>query len=143
VGRGRRPEATLRPDLTFHDGEPLTADDVASPTGSSATPRTVSATRRRRPCAIAAGRRWSNQPPRPTAARSDLAFDEETDSVAERALTVPVLPRHVGMERTGEPQVGGLDMGGGTTEALVTANVLPVGKGRSRSPARRATIGSS
>jgi len=29
VGRGRRPEATLRPDLTFHDGEPLTADDVA------------------------------------------------------------------------------------------------------------------
>ena len=122
-------EATLRPDLTFHDGEPLTADDVAFSYGflrdtANGERNQAAPTMRYR------GRSTlvesATAPDRRTVR---LAFDEETDSVAERALTVPVLPRHVWMERTGEPQVGGLDMGGGTTEALVTANVPPVGSG--------------
>ncbi|MCU4800031.1 ABC transporter substrate-binding protein [Halobacteria archaeon HArc-gm2] len=122
-------EATLRPDLSFHDGEALTADDVVfsyrflRDTASGERNRAAPTMRFRGRSTLAES---VTAPDRRTVR---LTFGEETDSVAERALTVPILPRHVWTERTGEPRVGGLDLGGGTTEALVTANVPPVGSG--------------
>jgi peptide/nickel transport system substrate-binding protein len=59
-----------------------------------------------------------------------VAFDfvDCTPRLARRALTVPVLPKHVWRKRTGSASVGGIEVGS-ATEALVTTNIPPVGSG--------------
>ncbi|MXV64021.1 ABC transporter substrate-binding protein [Natronorubrum sp. JWXQ-INN-674] len=118
----------LRPDCRFHDGEPLTADDVAftyrfladTALGGSATP--------------APAPRYRGQ----VAAIDDVeATDDRTleftvatgEEVAARALTVPILPEHVWTERAAAASVPGYRVAQGTTDAVVTDNVPPIGSG--------------
>ncbi len=122
-------DATLRPDLTFHDGEPLTAADVAF-TFEFLRDTSLGEREQSRPTMGYRGRS--------TLVDSATAIDRRTvrldvgdrsRAVTPRALTVPVLPRHVWNERTSDATVGGIDLGGSMTEALVTNNVPPVGSG--------------
>ncbi|MEF8841753.1 MAG: ABC transporter substrate-binding protein [Haloarculaceae archaeon] len=132
------PRATLRlrPDLQWHDGEPLTAGDVAftyalladttlgsaddSDGEDSNTPIPAPRFRGRSDLvegATALGRRTV-----------EFRFVECTPRVATRAFTVPILPRHVWESRAGTASVGGIEFGP-ATEALVTDNVPAVGSG--------------
>ncbi|ELY61234.1 ABC transporter substrate-binding protein [Natronolimnohabitans innermongolicus] len=118
----------LRPELTFHDGEELTADDVvftyefladtARGDGSGAAP---SPRYRGRVAAVEAVTRVDD-----TALEFEMATGEDA---AERALTVPILPEHVWEGRSGEATVRGVRIAQGTTEALTTDNVPAVGSG--------------
>lgn len=122
-------DVTLRPDLSFHDGEPLTAADVAF-TYEFLRDTSLGESNQSAPTMRYRGRSTLVESATVLDRRSvRLTFADQARTVADRALTVPVLPRHVWRGRTGEPQVGGLDLGGGTTEALVTNNVPPVGSG--------------
>jgi peptide/nickel transport system substrate-binding protein len=58
-----------------------------------------------------------------------IEFATDSREVAQRALEVPVLPEHVWREYTGAADVAGIDIAGGTTEALVRGNEEPVGSG--------------
>lgn len=49
--------------------------------------------------------------------------------VNERAFTVPILPKHVWEDRSGPADLPGIDAPEGTTEAIVTDNVEPIGSG--------------
>lgn len=131
-----RARVRLRGDLKWHDGEPLTASDVAFTYALLAD--TSLGTARRD------GEENRDDPvPAPRfQGRNSLvdgvrAIDETTvefqfvdcdAGVATRAFTVPVLPEHVWADRTGPASVGGIVIGG-ATEALVTNNLPPVGSG--------------
>lgn len=122
-------EVTLRPDLAFHDGESLTAHDVAF-TYEFLRDTSLGESNQTAPTMRYRGR--STHVDSTTVLdgrRVRLSVDGRGKSIVRRALTVPVLPRHVWADRTGDPEVGGLDLGGETTEALVTDNVPPVGSG--------------
>ena len=58
----------------------------------------------------------------------EFSFDGSQE-VTRRALTVPVLPEHEWEGRTESADVAGLQGDSNTTEALVTANIPPVGSG--------------
>ena len=125
---GRTATVELRGDARWHDGEPLTADDVAftyrfledTTLGDGSVP---------------------SPSPRYRGLVSLLeeieAIDDHTLSVSavagaelgERAFTVPILPEHVWADRTAEESIPGVRVAQGTTEALVTDNVPPVGSG--------------
>lgn len=122
-------EVTLREDLTWHDGEGLTASDAAF------TYRLLRDT--------SLGERDETVPTFRFRGRSSLveeatALDDLTlaielgDSsrqVGRRVLTVPVLPRHVWEDRTEKATLSGVDVGVTTTDALVSQNIPPVGSG--------------
>ncbi|WIV67042.1 ABC transporter substrate-binding protein [Natrialbaceae archaeon AArc-T1-2] len=127
---GSTATVTLRDDCRWHDGEVLTADDVAftyrfledTSLGESEAPS---------PPPLYRGR---------AAAVSSVAVDPEdtltltidvdaTPAVGERAFTVPILPEHVWTDRTNDADVAGFGTTPGTTEAVVTDNVPPIGSG--------------
>lgn len=124
-------EIELR-DSTWHDGEPLTAGDVAftytflrdTSLGNAETPIPAPQFRGRS-----------------SIVDSVAAVDDSTvrlvvgaagEEIAERALQVPVLPKHVWGDRVRTATVGGFEFDVETTEALVTANRAPVGSGPMR-----------
>jgi peptide/nickel transport system substrate-binding protein len=123
---------TLRPGATWHDGETLTADDVAF------TYRLLSDTR------LGADSDEQTAPlpsPRYRGRSSlvanvaviddrtvDVQFADVTPGVARRAFTVPILPEHIWAERTALASIAGIRTGS-VTEALVTNNIPPVGSG--------------
>jgi peptide/nickel transport system substrate-binding protein len=118
---------TLR-DAAWHDDTPVTPDDVAftyafladTSLGSLDTP--VPTTWRRGAVSLVES----------ASARDEsvaLTFTTTNRTVARRALTVPVLPAHVWREFTGRADVAGIDLVGGTTEALVRPTESPVGSG--------------
>lgn len=119
---------SLRPDCQFHDEKPLTADDVAF------TYRLLEDT--------ALGDSTSPTPPpryrgRVTAIDEIDIRDETTleitvvtgQEVGEQALTVPILPEHRWAERAAAATVPGVRVAQGTTDAVVTNNLPPVGSG--------------
>lgn len=124
---------TLRDDLTWHDGEPLTASDVAftfslladtndgTENGDDSTTRVPAPRFRGRGSLVDTVR-----VPEPTTAVFEFAASAPT--VAASALTVPILPEHVWSERRTEVSVSGVEFGP-ATEAIVTDNVPPVGSG--------------
>lgn len=122
-------EVTLRDELAWHDGQQLTASDVAftyrllGDTSLESLSETVPAFRFRG---------------RSSLVESASAVDDETVRIqftdcsrqtGRRVLTVPVLPEHVWTDRTDKATVSGVDVGVTTTDALVTANIPPVGSG--------------
>jgi len=119
----------LREDVSWHDGERLTASDVAltyrllrdTSLGSldDAAPAT-----RFRGCSTLVERATvvDDRTVR-------VQFVDCPPAVAERALTVPLLPAHVWRERTTRADVSGIEVGAPTTEALITNAVPPVGSG--------------
>jgi len=120
---------SLRPELRWHDGEPLTAEDVAfsyellqdTALGTAAHP-------------IAAPQfRGSSTLIGDVTVESDrrLRIDcaETTQAVAEGVLTVPILPAHIWDAYTDTVSVAGIEVDAETTEALITDNAEPVGSG--------------
>jgi len=118
----------LRPGLVWHDGMPLTADDVAfsyrflQDTSLGEVETTV-------PTPIYRGRTTLIEDVRVEDDRTlELSFGEVDSRVAERALTLPILPEHVWREQTGEANAPGISAQH-VTEALVWSNDEPVGSG--------------
>lgn len=119
---------TLR-ETPWHDGEPVTADDVAftyqfladTSLGEfdSAIPTPW---RRGRASLVSAAEVLAEDQVR-------LTFAGVSREVADRALSVPILPEHVWRDRSGPADLAGIDVGTRTTEALVWPNPEPVGSG--------------
>lgn len=122
----------LREGLTWHDGEPLTAADVAftyelladttlgTDTDGESAP--VPSPRFRGRSSLVDTVRVVDE------TTVDIRFVAADPAVAARAFTVPVLPAHVWSDRTDAAAVAGLDLGA-VPEALVTNNIPPVGSG--------------
>jgi len=131
------PRATvrLRPDLRWHDGEPLTAGDVAftyallADTTLGSDRSDEEGTDARVPAPRFRGRTTLVENATAPGPRTvEFQFVGCTPRVATRAFTVPILPEHVWESRTGPASVGGIEFGP-ATEALVTNNIPPVGSG--------------
>ncbi len=125
---GTTATVTLREDVAWHDGEPLDAHDVAF------TYRFLADTSREGGSAPAPAPRYRglvsmvedvDVEDRRTLS---LAVDAEPDP-GVRAFLVPILPEHVWEGRTDEADLFGFRSTPGTTEAIVTDNVPPVGSG--------------
>ncbi|MCU4926679.1 ABC transporter substrate-binding protein [Halobacteria archaeon AArc-dxtr1] len=121
---------TLRDDLTFHDGEPLTADDVAftyefiadTSRGDSAVASPSSRYRGLASAVVDAAANSGDE-------RSLTLSIEAGEAVAERALTVPILPEHIWDDRAEQVTIPGVQIAQGTTEALIADNIPAVGSG--------------
>lgn len=136
---GGRPRATvrLREDVRWHDGEALTAEDVAftyalladTTMGDSTEPTDTTDREPRVPAPRLQGRRELVES---IAAVDDrtltVQFGECSDRVATRAFTIPILPKHVWKDRTDTASISNIEVGS-ASEALVTDNVPPVGSG--------------
>lgn len=121
--------ADLR-SATWHDGPPVGPDDVAFTyrflgDTSLDTFETPVPTPWRRGCVSLIDHIETDAP------ESELRIQFETSNraLARRALTVPVLPEHIWESRSDAADLAGIDIVGGTTEALVTANEAAVGSG--------------
>jgi peptide/nickel transport system substrate-binding protein len=125
----------LREGLTWHDGEPLTATDVAftyelltdttlgTDTDGEGAP--VPSPRFRGRSSLVDEVRVVDE------TTVEVGFVDADPTVAARAFTVPVLPGHVWSNRTEAAAVAGLDIGT-VPEVLVTNNIPPVGSGPMR-----------
>ncbi|QCC48996.1 ABC transporter substrate-binding protein [Halobellus limi] len=134
---GPRATVRLRSDQTWHDGEPVTAEDVAftyalladTSLGSSEGQDGETAAETRVPAPRFQGRIGLVDDVRtPAADRVVFQFGDCSPRVATRAFTVPVLPKHVWQDRTDAVSISGIEVGS-ATEALVTNNIPPVGSG--------------
>lgn len=120
---------SLRPDLSWHDGEPLTAADVAfsyellydTSLGTAVQP--IPAPRFRGTSTLV------DDVVVETDRRLRIECTETSQSVAAQTLTVPVLPAHIWEEYTDTVSVAGIEIDTDTTEALITDNADPVGSG--------------
>lgn len=129
AGDGPICDLTLREDLLWHDGEALTAEDVAftygflrdTSLGSLTTP--VPAPRFRGLTSLVDDVEVRSE------RRLRVRFTTANPAVAGRALTVPILPEHVWSDRTEQATVAGIETGSPVTEALVRPNMNPVGSG--------------
>ena len=118
---------TLR-ETPWHDGEPVALSDV---TFTYAFLQDTSLGELDTPVPTPWRRGAVSLVEEATVEEDAVRIEFETDSreVAGRALGVPVLPEHVWRDHTGAADVAGIDIVGGTTEALVRANEEPVGSG--------------
>jgi peptide/nickel transport system substrate-binding protein len=120
---------SLRPDLEWHDGNALTASDVAftyqllDDTSLGTAEEPIPAPRFREQSSLV---------------DSVEALDERTvrvefvpssRHVARQAFTAPVLPEHVWETRTSLATLEGIQTDRRVTEALVWSNAVPVGSG--------------
>jgi len=120
---------TLRPDLRWHDGSPITADDAAftfrflNDTRLGEGDREVPAPRFRGRTSLVDG----------VEAVDDrtlrLRFPETSAETAVRSLTVPLLPQSEWETTATDADIAGVDAPTHVTEALVWANESPVGSG--------------
>lgn len=120
---------TLQSDLQFHDGSPLTAEDVVF------TVEFLQDTSRGELEIMAPASRFRG---RTSLVDEITAVDDETvemtfpdtgPETARRALTVPIFPRGKWEEKTRPADVGGVELTEAVTEALVWENDEPVGSG--------------
>ncbi len=122
-------DVRLRSGLSWHDGEPLTAEDAAftyrfladTSLGTFSSP--VPAPRFRSRTSLVDS----------VEARGDrtvrISFGRASRPVAAHSLTVPLLPRHVWEPKAAKATVAGIDTGSQVTKALVWNNPSPVGSG--------------
>ena len=122
-------ECKLRDGQRWHDGERLTAADVAftynllqDTTMEEGDPVVPTPVFRRRTSHVDAVEAVDDRTIR-------IQFDETSRSIATEALTVPIFPAHVWSERTELTEVAGIVIAQDTTEALVADNLSPVGSG--------------
>lgn len=124
---GQTAQVLLR-EATWHDDRPVTADDVAftyeflSDTANGSGDQRTPAPRYRGRSSLVES----------VTVVDDRTVDitcSTTSSVAERGMTVPILPEHVWSDRTEQASVGPLSGDVTVTEALVTDNIPPVGSG--------------
>ncbi|MHC3439660.1 ABC transporter substrate-binding protein [Natrialbaceae archaeon A-gly3] len=121
---------TLREDLHWHDGQMLTADDIAftyrflEDTSLDENGVPSPSPQYRGPATVFDSIDVEDD------SRRTLRFETEcSPDVIRRALTVPILPEHVWDDRTDEASFGGVASATGTTDAVVTDNVPAVGSG--------------
>ncbi|MEF8784442.1 MAG: ABC transporter substrate-binding protein [Haloarculaceae archaeon] len=120
---------SLRSGLRWHDGQPLTASDVAftfrflNDTTLENGEAEVPAPRLRGRAALVESTDVRNT------RTVELQFGDTNPAVARRALTVPILPAHVWESMTARASAAGLNMTPYPTEALVTPNSEPMGSG--------------
>ncbi|WP_281259299.1 ABC transporter substrate-binding protein [Salinigranum rubrum] len=123
---------TLRDGVSWHDGEPLTADDVAftyrlladttlNSRGDEESAPFPSPRYRGRSSLVADGEVIDDT-------TVEVQFDDVTPSVARRAFTIPILPKHIWQDRTDPASLAGINVGS-VTDVLVTNNIPPVGSG--------------
>lgn len=116
-------------DARWHDGEPVTAGDVAftyeflRDTSLGSLDTEVPTPRFRGRSSVVRSASVVGD------GRVELAIGDVNDAVAIRALQVPVLPEHVWSERTGVATIAGFEFDVETTEAVVSNNEDPVGSG--------------
>ncbi len=129
VDQGTVVTVRLRDAVTWHDGRPLTASDVAF------TYRFLQDT--------SLGRQESPVPAQRFRGRTSLvesvtvvddrevrlSFGDTSPPVATRALTVPILPAHVWEAKAVEAELAGVGVNRFVTEALVWPNSEPIGSG--------------
>jgi len=119
----------LREGAEWHDGKPIDAGDVAftyrflADTSLGSAETAVPSPQFRGRTSLVDS----------VSVRDDrtvrLSFAEAAEAVAERALTIPILPEHVWRERTDPATLAGLDANRAATEALIGNNPGPVGSG--------------
>ncbi|MGM0448564.1 MAG: ABC transporter substrate-binding protein [Methanobacteriota archaeon] len=121
-------DVTLR-DAQWHDGEPVTAGDVAftydflRDTSMGSAETSVPTPRFRGRSSIVEDERVLDD------ATVRFSVPDVNETVAARALEVPILPEHVWSERTGAAAIAGFEFDFETTEAIVSNNADPVGSG--------------
>lgn len=119
----------LRSGLRWHDGQPLTAGDVAftyrflNDTTLENGEAEVPAPRLRGRASLVKSADVRNT------RRIELGFGGASPAVVRRALTVPILPAHIWEATTARASAAGLNMKPYPTEAIVTSNDQPVGSG--------------
>ena len=113
----------------WHDGEPITPDDVVftyrflQDTSLGEFDSPVPTPFRRGASSLIESVHVEGE------SRVVLTFASTSETLARRALTVPVLPEHEWEDRTEAADIAGIDIVGATTEALVWPNLEPVGSG--------------
>ncbi|WP_336359784.1 ABC transporter substrate-binding protein [Haladaptatus sp. ZSTT2] len=126
---GTTAELTLRDDLQWHDGTPITAADVSftyrflNDTSVGELESPVPAPRfRDRSSLVADAVETGDRTVR-------IEFEAVSRDVATAAFTLPLLPKHIWETKTGQATIAGLDTGSGVTEALIWSNEQPIGSG--------------
>ncbi|WP_138005144.1 ABC transporter substrate-binding protein [Halalkalirubrum salinum] len=124
-------EATVsvRPDLSWHDGTEITADDIAF-TYQFLTDTSLGNAEDPIPTSKYRGRSSLVSDVVVESDRSArISFDDVSREIAPTALTVPLLPEHVWADKTGPATIAGIEVNSETTEAVVWNNPEPVGSG--------------
>lgn len=126
---------TLRDGATWHDDEPLTAEDVAFTYRLLADTTLGSATdEEEEEVAPLPSPRYRGRISLVDSvsvideATVEIRFRDVDSNLAPRVFTVPILPEHVWQDRTDPVSLAGIDLVS-VTEALVTNNIPPVGSG--------------
>ncbi len=120
---------TLRSSLRWHDGQPLTASDVAF-TYRFLNDTTLGNGETAVPAPRLRGRASIVEETTVRDARTvELQLGSAARPVAERVLTTPILPAHIWESTTAQASAAGLDMTPYPTEAIVADNSTPVGNG--------------
>ncbi|WP_049915830.1 ABC transporter substrate-binding protein [Natrialba taiwanensis] len=119
---------TLREDCQFHDGHELTADDVAF------TIDFLSDTTRDDSEFPAPSPRYRGHVDPIADVVKQGTYELEftctaSEPVAKRILEIPILPAHIWDERTETASIPAITVADGTTEALITDNLPPIGSG--------------
>ena len=121
-------DVTLR-DARWHDGEPVTASDVAftyeflRDTSMGSVETAVPTPRFRGRSSIVEDQRALDD------RTVRLTVPDVNETVAVRALQTPILPEHVWSDRTDAATIAGFEFDFETTEAIVSNNADPVGSG--------------
>lgn len=119
----------MRDDLRWHDGEPVTADDIVfsyrfyTDTTKTEDDPTIPAPRfRARSSLIDTIEAIDDRTVR-------MQFVRSTRNIARNVMTLPILPKHVWGNHTHLTDIAGVTVAEGMTEALVIDNIEPVGSG--------------
>lgn len=129
VAGGTVATVTLQPDLEFHDGTPLTAQDVVF-TVEFLQDTSLGELEVQAPAPRFRGR--SSLIDKITALDDEtleITFPETGPETALRGLTVPIFPKREWEEKTGPADIAGVELSEAVTEALVWANDEPLGSG--------------
>ncbi len=120
---------SIRDGIEWHDGQPLTVDDIAftyefiADTTLDHHDMSVPAPRYRGEVTLV----------EEVEVRDDstvtIRFNSGNQRVCEQSLTIPILPRHEWEDQSALANVAGFELLQGTTEALVWDNMSPVGSG--------------
>jgi peptide/nickel transport system substrate-binding protein len=120
---------TLRSSLRWHDGQPLTASDVAF-TYRFLNDTTLGNGETAVPAPRLRGRASPVEEASVQDARTvELTLGATSRPVVKRVLTTPILPAHVWEATTAQASAAGLNMSPYPTEAIVADNATPVGNG--------------
>ena len=121
--------ASLRPGLIWHDGTPITAQDVAF-TFRFLSDTSLDELEQRVPAPVY--RSWTSIVSEVEAIGDEtvrLTVETPSESVARQVLLTPIFPAHIWREHTSVADISGFESSENITEALVYANEDAIGSG--------------